>query len=244
MGPDTVEANEKLGLPVDQRNYGIGAQILNDIGVRQFCLITNNPRNIAGIKGYGLEMVDRVPLIIEATSYNSNYLATKAKKMGHLLVQTFLATVAIHWKSGQSTVKDRYQKLEKLRYLALQQGLLLQEEARSVASALFSQPNLIVHLGLAEPDAVQGAWYAECGHPQLDAVANILDELVAWPDIEQLAFLMSGGDDPFNRLQVGLHRQVFHRGTPAAGDDVKPSDLCDSLETQRIYVFSNHVSMD
>ena len=164
--------------------------------------------------------------------------------MGHLLVQTYLTTVAIHWKAGQLTVEDRYQRLEKLRYLALQQGLLLQEEARSVASALFSQPNLIVHLGLAEPDAVQGAWYAEGDHPQLGAVAHVLDELMTWPDIEQLAFLMSGGDDPFNRLQVGLHRQVFHRGTPTTGDDVKPSDLCDSLETQRIYVFSTHIPMD
>ena len=237
MGLDTVEANEKLGLPVDQRNYGIGAQILNDIGVKQFCLITNNPRKIAGIKGYGLEMVDRVPLIIEATSYNSNYLATKAKKMGHLLVQTYLATVAVHWKEGQLSVEDRYQRLEKLRFLVLQQGLLLQEEARSVASALFSQPSLIFHLGLAEPDGIQDGWYAECGHPQLDAVANVLDELITWPDIAQLAFLVSGGDDPFNRLQVGLHRQLFHRGTPTQQDDVKPSDLCDSLETQRIYVF-------
>lgn len=244
MGLDTVEANEKLGLPVDQRNYGIGAQILNDIGVKQFCLITNNPRKIAGIKGYGLEMVDRVPLIIEATPYNSNYLATKAKKLGHLLVQTFLVTVAIHWQEGPLSVEDRYQKLEKLRHLALQQGLLLQEEARSVASALFSQPNLIVHLGLDQPNGVQEAWYGQGGHPQLDAIASILDDLVTRPDIGQLAFLISDGDDPFNRLQVGLHRQVFHRGTPATPEDVKPSDLCDSLETQRIYVFSNHGVMD
>ena len=62
QGFDTVEANERLGLPVDQRNYGMGAQMLMDIGVRQFRLITNNPRKIAGLKGYGLEMVDRVPL--------------------------------------------------------------------------------------------------------------------------------------------------------------------------------------
>jgi 3,4-dihydroxy 2-butanone 4-phosphate synthase/GTP cyclohydrolase II len=100
LGLDTVEANEKLGLPVDQRNYGIGAQILNDIGVQQFCLITNNPRKIAGLKGYGLEMVSRVPLIIEATPYNSGYLATKAQKLGHLMIQTYLATVAIHWQGG------------------------------------------------------------------------------------------------------------------------------------------------
>ncbi len=244
MGLDTVEANEKLGLPIDQRNYGIGAQILNDIGVKQFCLITNNPRKIAGIKGYGLEMVDRVPLIIEATSYNSNYLATKAKKLGHMLVQTFLVTVAIHWQSGQLSVGDRYQKLEKLRHLAQQQGILLQEEARSVASALFSQPNLIVHLGLPQPDAVQGTWYGQGDHPQLEAIATILDELVTWPDISQLAFLISAGDDPFSSLQVGLHRQIFQRGTPANDEDVKPSYLCNSLETQRIYVFSDHVPMD
>ena len=164
--------------------------------------------------------------------------------MGHLLVQTYLATVAIHWKENQLSVEERYQRLEKLRYLALQQGLLLQEEARSVASALFSQPNLIVNLGLDQPEAVQDSWYADCGHPQLSAVANVLDKLVTWPEIDQLAFLVSGGDDPFNRLQVGLHRQVFHRSTPGQQDDVRPSDLCESLETQRIYVFSHHVPMD
>ena len=97
MGLDTVEANERLGFPADQRNYGVGAQILNDLGVQKFCLITNNPRKIAGLKGYDLEMVDRVPLLIEATSYNVDYLATKAEKLGHLLLRTYLVTVAIAW---------------------------------------------------------------------------------------------------------------------------------------------------
>lgn len=133
MGLDTVEANEKLGLPVDQRNYGIGAQILNDIGVQKFCLITNNPRKIAGLKGYGLEMVDRVPLLIEATPYNANYLATKAKKLGHLLLQTYLITVAIHWEGEPLPVKLRYDRLEELRRVVKQQDLLLKEEARSAA---------------------------------------------------------------------------------------------------------------
>jgi 3,4-dihydroxy 2-butanone 4-phosphate synthase/GTP cyclohydrolase II len=214
------------------------------LGSRKFCLITNNPRKIAGIKGYGLEMVDRVPLIIEATPYNSTYLATKAQKMGHLLVQTYLVTVAIHWREGALSVEDRYQKLEKLRYLAQHQGLLLQEEARSVAAALFSQPHLIVHLGLDQPQAVPEDWYSQAGQPELNVVAGILDELVTWPDIDQLTFLISDGDDPFNRLQVGLHRQVFHRSSPATANDVKPSDLCDHLETQRIYVFSDHIPMD
>ena len=78
-GFDTVEANEKLGFPADLRDYGMGAQILNDLGINQIRLITNNPRKIAGLKGYGIEIVERVPLFIEKNDYNSNYLATKPK---------------------------------------------------------------------------------------------------------------------------------------------------------------------
>ena len=245
MGLDTVEANEKLGLPVDQRNYGIGAQILNDIGVQKFCLITNNPRKIAGIKGYGLDMVSRVPLIIEATAYNSAYLATKAQKLGHLLVQTYLVTVAIHWRSGHLPVQERYQKLEQLRELAHGQGLMLQEEARPVAAALFSQPDLIVNLGL-DTLPVEGveAWYHDCEQPQMNAISTLLDKLAAWPEIDQLAFLISGGSDPFSGLQVGLDRQVFHHDAVPTPETVKPSDLCGSLESQRIYVFSSHLPAD
>ena len=239
MGLDTVEANEKLGLPVDQRNYGIGAQILNDIGVRQFCLITNNPRKIAGIKGYGLEMVDRVPLIIEATPYNSTYLSTKARKMGHLLLQTYLATVAIHW-SQEMSVAARYQYLEALRKLAQTQQLLVQEEARSVAIALFTRANLIVHLGLDQPNGVKEDWYTQCDHPLLKATATVLDTLMNWPHIEQLEFLISEGGEPLIGLQGRLSRQVFHRDSPLTPDSLRPSNLCQTLETQRIYVFSNH----
>ncbi|MFS8120285.1 MAG: bifunctional 3,4-dihydroxy-2-butanone-4-phosphate synthase/GTP cyclohydrolase II, partial [Microcoleus sp.] len=97
IGYDTVEANERLGFPADLRNYGVGAQMLNDLGVEKIRLITNNPRKIAGLKGYGIEIADRVPLLIEATDYNSIYLATKAEKLGHLLLQTYLVTVAIQW---------------------------------------------------------------------------------------------------------------------------------------------------
>lgn len=85
QGLDTVEANEKLGFPPDLRSYGIGAQILRDLGVRRMKLITNNPRKIAGLKGFNLEIVDRLPLLIEANDYNHRYLLTKAEKLGHLL---------------------------------------------------------------------------------------------------------------------------------------------------------------
>lgn len=89
-GADTVEANLALGLPPDKRDYGLGSQMLVDLGVREMRLITNNPKKIAGLEGYGLTIVDRVPLHVAQTSDNARYIETKRDKMGHL----FDATVA------------------------------------------------------------------------------------------------------------------------------------------------------
>ncbi len=84
-GLDTVEANVKLGFAPDLRDYGIGAQILKDLGVRQIRLLTNNPRKIRGLEGYGLEVVERVPIQMDYNVDNENYLRTKKNKLGHLL---------------------------------------------------------------------------------------------------------------------------------------------------------------
>ena len=84
-GLDTVEANAKLGYPTDLRDYGLGAQILFDLGVRQFRFLTNNPKKVVGLEGYGLEMVEQVPIRSEANPHNVKYLETKKVKMGHLL---------------------------------------------------------------------------------------------------------------------------------------------------------------
>ncbi len=83
-GADTVEANEKLGYPPDLRDYGIGAQILVDLGLRSIRLLTNNPKKIVGIEGHGLKVVERVPIRIPPNPYNKRYLETKKKKLGHL----------------------------------------------------------------------------------------------------------------------------------------------------------------
>src|SRR6202011_2209070 len=85
QGLDTVEANAKLGLPADPRDYGLGAQILFDLGVRQFRFLTNNPKKVVGLEGYGLEMIEQVPIRTEANPHNEKYLATKKMKLGHWL---------------------------------------------------------------------------------------------------------------------------------------------------------------
>ncbi|MYG91290.1 MAG: GTP cyclohydrolase II, partial [Acidimicrobiia bacterium] len=82
-GLDTVEANQNLGLPVDSRDYGVGAQILYDLGVRTMKLLTNNPVKRGGIEGYGLTIKERVPLVVTPNEHNRQYLETKATRLGH-----------------------------------------------------------------------------------------------------------------------------------------------------------------
>jgi 3,4-dihydroxy 2-butanone 4-phosphate synthase / GTP cyclohydrolase II len=87
-GADTVEANLALGLPVDKRDYGIGSQILADLGIKELRLITNNPRKIFGLEGYGIKIVGRVPMQTAPTVHNKKYMATKRAKLGHMFDET------------------------------------------------------------------------------------------------------------------------------------------------------------
>ena len=82
-GRDTVDANLELGLPADARDYGTGAQVLHDLGIRSMRLLTNNPLKLAGLEGYGLRIAERVPLVVTPNDHNAAYLATKAERMGH-----------------------------------------------------------------------------------------------------------------------------------------------------------------
>ncbi|PPT05659.1 34-dihydroxy-2-butanone 4-phosphate synthase [Geitlerinema sp. FC II] len=229
MGLDTVEANERLGFPPDLRNYGVGAQMLNDLGVRKIRLLTNNPRKIAGLRGYGIEVVDRVPLLIEATDYNSVYLATKAKKLGHMLLQTYLATVAMHLNEEDPLTADgRSQLLENLRELARDQHLLVQEETRPVTVALFGQPTITFHIGFDQPNLAKADWYEDCSHPYVKATAEILDRLATWERVKYIEFLISSGRDPMTNLKGKLARRVLAPGE-------LPSTICSRLATQNIY---------
>ena len=85
QGQDTVEANIALGFPADLRDYGVGAQILVDLGIKDVHLMTNNPRKIVGLEGYGLQVSERIPIEIASRPENEHYLDTKKSKLGHYL---------------------------------------------------------------------------------------------------------------------------------------------------------------
>lgn len=146
-GLDTVEANERLGFAADLRNYGVGAQILSDLGVRRLRLITNNPRKIAGLGGYGLEVVDRVPLVMDPGVYNAAYLRVKRTKLGHLLdVEAHGLTAVLAWR-GLADPDQRAAAFASLQHWADQQALLLAFEQDPRLLALLDQPELALLLG-------------------------------------------------------------------------------------------------
>jgi len=148
-GLDTVEANERLGFAADLRNYGVGAQILSDLGVHRLRLITNNPRKIAGLGGYGLQVEDRVPLVMDAGSHNAAYLQTKRIKLGHLMEEEYHGLTALFgWDGGYGRDPLHLSEaFDRLRGWTMEQGLLLERESDPRLLALLDQPQLALLLG-------------------------------------------------------------------------------------------------
>ena len=145
-GLDTVEANERLGFPADLRNYGVGAQILSDLGVKRLRLITNNPRKIAGLGGYGLQVEDRVPLVMDPGLHNATYLQAKRTKLGHLMEgEAHGLTAVLGWRGGGDPHRVGLM-LETLQGWASARGLLLEREGDPRLLALLEQPDLAILL--------------------------------------------------------------------------------------------------
>jgi 3,4-dihydroxy 2-butanone 4-phosphate synthase/GTP cyclohydrolase II len=183
-GLDTVEANERLGFAADLRNYGVGAQILSDLGIQRLRLITNNPRKIAGLGGYGLQVEDRVPLVMDAGSHNAAYLQTKRIKLGHLMGDGPSCpiggpTAVLAWH-GQVAASGQQEQLEQLQLWALKQGLQVEREEHPRLLALLDQPQLAVLLG--------GLDHAGSG---VGAVAAALVLMGGWPQTERLSLLLA-----------------------------------------------------
>jgi len=196
-GLDTVEANERLGFPADLRSYGVGAQILSDLGVQRLRLITNNPRKIAGLGGYGLQVEDRVPLVMDPGLHNAAYLQTKQAKLGHLMdgpssnsscgdaapgqaaLSCRLGPAAVlAWRWGGTGELEPSQLTghwQELRSWASEQGLELELEEHPRVLALLDQPSLAVLLvGSSEP-----------------GLAEALHRMATWPGTASVSLLLA-----------------------------------------------------
>ncbi|MFQ6537100.1 MULTISPECIES: bifunctional 3,4-dihydroxy-2-butanone-4-phosphate synthase/GTP cyclohydrolase II [Aphanothece] len=202
-GLDTVEANERLGFPADLRNYGVGAQILSDLGVHRLRLITNNPRKIAGLGGYGLQVEDRVPLVMDASAHNADYLAVKRSKLGHLMGDgpscPLGPTAVLAWTgdTGSEEPDERLlaQRLEQLQAWALEQGLLLEREEHPRLLALLNHPSLAVLIGPGDQPA---------GSLSAAGMATLLQRLAGWPHSRSVGLLLRPDAQRGNHPSVDL----------------------------------------
>ena len=191
-GLDTVEANERLGFPADLRNYGVGAQILSDLGVRHLRLITNNPRKIAGLDGYGLRVDDRVPLVIDAGAHNAAYLTAKRLKLGHLMEPRSERGGPEPWGDGAgptAVVAWRTEGTDPQRDLSHHQRLHRWAEGRQLRLVPEDHPRL---LALLERPSLAALLMAQPGQ-QLRPVdlAEALTLLAGWPQTTAVSLLLA-----------------------------------------------------
>jgi 3,4-dihydroxy 2-butanone 4-phosphate synthase/GTP cyclohydrolase II len=179
-GLDTVEANERLGFAADLRNYGVGAQILSDLGVRRLRLITNNPRKIAGLGGYGLEVVDRVPLVMDPGLHNAAYLRVKRTKLGHMMgTESHGLTAVLAWEGPRDPLLES-SRLEGLRDWAQRQGLLFEREEDPRLLALLDRPALALLLAAHQQRQLTAA-----------DLAGPLMEMARWPGTSAVRLLLA-----------------------------------------------------
>ena len=197
-GLDTVEANEKLGFAADLRNYGVGAQILSDLGVHRLKLITNNPRKIAGLGGYGLQVEERVPLVMDAGQHNAAYLQAKRTKLGHLMdgPKAVLAWQRVEQAPEETWLADALQHHEQLEQLAQSLGLSLEREEHPRLLALLNQPDLAVLVGPGDGELLQ---------PKV--IGQLLAAMGRWQGTGQVSVLLAPDGQRTSHPSVGLEPQ-------------------------------------
>ena len=188
-GLDTVEANERLGFAADLRNYGVGAQILSDLGVQRLQLITNNPRKIAGLGGYGLQVEGRVPLVMDAGQHNAAYLQTKRTKLGHMMDGP---QVVLAWH-GDTDPLAWVPHLEQLRQWAGAEQLSLEVEEHARLLALLNQPALAVLLGPGTDRAIEPS-----------QIETLLATMAGWQGTQAVSLLLAPDGQRSSHPSVAL----------------------------------------
>ena len=230
-GLDTVEANERLGFPADLRNYGVGAQILSDLGVRRLRLITNNPRKIAGLGGYGLEVVDRVPLVMDPGAHNAAYLQAKRTKLGHLMEDSAAAmghddgpfcglTAVLSWE-GDAPATELAERSELLRSWLLERGLVLEREEHPRLLALLAQPSLALLLAAPPGAQLSAADLAAC-----------LQRIAAWPGGRAVSLLLAPDGRRVEHPSADLEPENRPLSDLQAGEGGAAANSCPRLQVQ------------
>ena len=193
-GLDTVEANEKLGFAPDLRNYGVGAQILSDLGIHRLNLLTNNPRKIAGLGGYGLEVVNRVPMKPALGDFNAEYLATKREKLGHLMDDNPQSS---HWviclDSASTDDGTLSELLHCVETLSQELGLQLRAEQAPRLLALWERPRFV--------------WSLQGAEPEETTIKTLLTTMARWPDTSRLGLLHAVNPDQIAHPPQTLERE-------------------------------------
>lgn len=201
-GLDTVEANEKLGFPADLRNYGVGAQILSDLGIHRLRLLTNNPRKIAGLDGYGLEVVERVPLVIEPGAHNADYLAVKRDKLGHWIHE---ASTVICW-DGTLPADALPQPLAMASEAAAIEGLVLVPVQSPRLLALWERPQFAWRLGDATAEPA-GEGETSDAEPLDRRLTRLLSAMASWPITRRIGIYHTSRPDQLNHPPQTLERE-------------------------------------
>jgi 3,4-dihydroxy 2-butanone 4-phosphate synthase/GTP cyclohydrolase II len=230
IGLDTVEANERLGFPADLRNYGVGAQILSDLGVQRLRLITNNPRKIAGLGGYGLLVEDRVPLVIDPGLHNANYLRVKRTKLGHLLEKGPSCPLGgplalLGWRgvagAGGGSLDHPLGLWQALEAWAASSGLELERHEEPRQLALLNQPQLAIQLSGVELTRA--------------ALLTALERLANWPGTSRVSLLLASDGQRSAHPSAGLEPQR----RPLIELRVRSSDIADlRLDSQLLIEWS------
>ncbi len=209
-GLDTVEANERLGFAADLRNYGVGAQILSDLGVQRLQLITNNPRKIAGLGGYGLQVEGRVPLVMDASQHNAAYLQTKRTKLGHMMDGP---QVVLAWH-GDTDPLAWAPHLEQLRQWAAAENLILEVEDHPRLLALLNQPALAVLLGPGLDRSIEP-----------DQIEALLATMAGWQGTQAVSLLLAPDGQRSSHPSIALEpspRALGELGFPSSGLPTSP----------------------
>ncbi|MFM7269801.1 MAG: bifunctional 3,4-dihydroxy-2-butanone-4-phosphate synthase/GTP cyclohydrolase II [Cyanobium sp.] len=214
-GLDTVEANERLGFAADLRNYGVGAQILCDLGVRRLRLITNNPRKIAGLGGYGLAIEDRVPLVIDPGDHNAAYLQAKRIKLGHLMEAAaaepgeaphgLSAVLAWRGEADDHTLADR---IDTLSSWAGKRGLSVEREEHLRLLALLDQPQISLLLSAASGKELTAA-----------DLAGPLMVMARWQQTLSLGLLLTPDQRRHSHPSIDLEPELRPLGDLQSSED-------------------------